>query len=83
MLDADAIFMYKTIEANYKNVSIVTELASMSTVGFLVQENDLMVQKAGYYASKPFAAGEIYVGSLLNSLMCQAYYNPKIMDILD
>jgi len=33
--------------------------------------------------SKPFAGGEIYVGSLLNSLMCQAYYNPKIMDILD
>lgn len=27
VLDADAIFMYKTIEANYKNVSIVTELA--------------------------------------------------------
>jgi hypothetical protein len=27
MLDADAIFMYKTIEANYKNVIIVTELA--------------------------------------------------------
>jgi len=26
-IDADAIFMYKTIQANYKNVSIVTELA--------------------------------------------------------
>lgn len=35
-IDADAIFMYKTIEANYKNVVIVTELASMSTIAFLV-----------------------------------------------
>jgi len=84
-LDADAIFMYKTIEAKYKNVAIVTELESMSTVAFLVKEtsNDDIMQRTGYYASKPFAAGEIYVGSLLNSLMCQAYYNPKIMDILD
>lgn len=28
-MDADAIFMYKTIQANYKHVSIVTELASI------------------------------------------------------
>lgn len=35
-LDADAIFMYKTIEANYKNVVIVTELASVSAIAFLV-----------------------------------------------
>ena len=35
-LDADAIFMYKTIEANYKNVVIVTELASVGAIAFLV-----------------------------------------------
>ena len=34
-LDADAIFMYKTIEANHKNVTIVTELTSVSAIGFL------------------------------------------------
>lgn len=39
-LDADAIFMYKTIEANYKNVIIVTELASVSAIAFLVQGKD-------------------------------------------
>lgn len=36
ILDADAIFMYKTIEASYKNVIIVTELASMGAIAFLV-----------------------------------------------
>lgn len=35
-LDADAIFMYKTIEADYQNVVIVTELASVSAIAFLV-----------------------------------------------
>jgi len=35
-LDADAIFMYKNIEANYKNVVIVTELATEGAIAFLV-----------------------------------------------
>jgi hypothetical protein len=40
VMDADAIFMYKTIEKTYRNVSIVTELASMNTMSFLVSEQD-------------------------------------------
>lgn len=82
-LDADSIFMYRQIETKYKGVAIVTELESMSTVAFLVKENDPIHQTSNYYVSRPFAAGEIYVGSLLNSLMCQAYYNKSIMGILD
>ncbi len=75
--------MYKPIEAMYKNVVIVTELASMGAIAFLVQGNEEEYQKQGYYTSKPFASGEIYVSSLLDSLMCQAYYSPKITEILD
>jgi hypothetical protein len=40
MLDADAIFMYKTIEANFKNLIIVTELASMNAIAFLIPGNE-------------------------------------------
>lgn len=40
MLDADAIFIYKTIVSTYKNVYLVTELSQLSTMSFLVQEND-------------------------------------------
>jgi hypothetical protein len=69
MLDADAIFMYKTIEANFKNLIIVTELASMNAIAFLVPGNEERYQKLGYFMSKPFASGEIYVSSLLDSLM--------------
>ena len=78
ILDADAIFMYRTIEASYKNVVIVTELASMGAIPFLIQGNEEKTQNQKYFASRPFAAGEIYVSSLLDSLMCQAYYSPKI-----
>jgi hypothetical protein len=83
MLDADAIFMYKTIEANFKNLHIVTELASMNAIAFLVPGNEDRYQKLGYFMSKPFASGEIYVSSLLDSLMCQTYYNPKMSEILE
>jgi hypothetical protein len=82
-MDAGNIFIYRTIVVKYPNVFIVTELEAMATLAFLVQDNDEISTQTNYYASKPFAAGEIYVGSLLDSLMCQAYYNKKIMDILD
>jgi hypothetical protein len=83
MLDADAVLMYKTIEANFKNVIIITELASMNAIAFLVPGHEDRYQKLGYYMSKPFASGEIYVSSLLDSLMTQAYYSPKITEILE
>jgi len=34
----------------------------MGTIGYLVKENDEIHQKSGYYVSRPFAAGEIFVG---------------------
>jgi hypothetical protein len=83
LLDADAIFMYKTIEANFKNLHIVTELASMTAIAFLDPGNEDRYQKLGYFMSKPFASGEIYVSSLIDSLMCQTYYNPKMSEILE
>ena len=83
MVDADAVLMYKTIEANFKNVTIITELASMNAIAFLVPGHEDRYQKLGYYMSKPFASGEIYVSSLLDSLMTQAYYSPKITEILE
>jgi hypothetical protein len=83
MLDADAIFMYKTIRSTYSNSIIITELASTSTINFIIQGKDENLEKYGYSISRPFAAGEIYFSSLLDTLLCQAYYSPKITEILD
>ena len=62
---------------------IVTELASIGAITFLVQGKEDNVQKDQFYQSVPFATGEIFVSNLLDSLMCQAYYNPKISEILE
>ena len=78
--------MYKTIQSKYTSVVIVTELRTVSAISFLVQGKEESIQKDNkdnYYSSIPFAAGEIFVSPLLDSLMCQAYYSPKITDILE
>ena len=77
--------MYKTIEAIHKNLIIVTELTSVSAIGFLEQGQGKDEEKGGenHYSSKPFAAGQIFVSHLLDSLMCQAYYSDKITDLLE
>lgn len=83
MMDADVIFMYKTIRNTFSNSIIITELASTSTINFLIQGKDENLEKYGYSVSRLFAAGEIYFSSLLDTLLCQAYYAPKITEILD
>jgi hypothetical protein len=79
--------MYLTIEANYKNVTIVTELTSVSAIGYIEagkeEQSNEQSQKEDYYSSKPFAAGQIFVSHLLDSLMCQAFYQDKITDLLE
>lgn len=81
MLDADIIFIYKAIRNENKNVLIITELASISTIGFLSTNDDMQIQKQ-YRLSEQFAVGEIYTNSMLDTLMCQAFYNPYITKII-
>ena len=50
-LDADAIFMYRTIESYYKVPIIVTELATVGAITFLIQGKEDNVQKEQHYTS--------------------------------
>jgi potassium large conductance calcium-activated channel subfamily M alpha protein 1 len=36
----------------------------------------------GYDQTPVFAAGEVYLSSLMDSLICQAYYNPELITVL-
>ena len=85
MQDADAIFMYKTIKSICPTITIITELAQISTINFLIQQKDdnENIEKHGFAISKPFLSGEIYFSSLLDTMICQSYYSPKIVEILE
>jgi potassium large conductance calcium-activated channel subfamily M alpha protein 1 len=82
MVDADTIFIYKAIRNENKNVLIITDLASLSTIGFISSNDNINYKKQGYRLSEQFAVGEIYTSSMLDTLMCQAFFNPYITDIL-
>lgn len=83
MADADTIFIYKTIKSRNPSIRIITELASKSTISFLSQSRIDFIQKYGHICSEPFASGEIYISTMLDTLICQAYYNPYITSILN
>ena len=83
MVDADTIFIYKAIKNETKNALIIAELVSVSAISFINSSNDdSYVRNQGYWLSQPFALGEIYISSMLDTLICQAFYNPYITDIL-
>jgi potassium large conductance calcium-activated channel subfamily M alpha protein 1 len=83
MVDADTIFIYKAIKNETKTALIIAELVSVSAISFINStSDDANVRKQGYWLSQPFAVGEIYISSMLDTLICQAFYNPYITDIL-
>ena len=81
MVDADIIFIYKAIRNENKNVLIITELASISTISFLSNSDENKISQ-DYRLSEQFAVGEIYNNSMLDTLMCQAFYNPYITKLI-
>ena len=50
-------------------------IASLSTISFLSQAKNEVMQKYGYIASEPFASGEVYISTMLDTLICQVYYS--------
>ena len=83
MVDADTIFIYKAIKNETKSTMIIAELVSVSALSFLNSNADEnLIKKQGYWLSPSFAIGEIFIGSMLDTLICQAFYNPFITDIL-
>lgn len=82
MVDADTIFIYKAIRHENKNLLIIADLATLSTIGFISNSDETDSQRQGYRLSEQFAVGEIYTSSMLDTLMCQSFYNPYITKIL-
>ena len=84
MVDMDTIFTYKAIKNEAKSMVIISELISVSALSFLNSENndEDIIRKQGYWLNPSFAIGEILIGSMLDTLICQAFYNPFITNIL-
>lgn len=84
LLDAKTIFKYNIIKKKNPKVSVVTELINQKNIAFLL-DNPLLYHFMSVYEfdqTPVFAAGEVYLSSLMDSLICQAYYNPALDTVL-
>lgn len=55
MVDADTIFIYKTVKLMNPSIRIITELASISSISFLSISRNPYIQKLGYIAVITFS----------------------------
>ena len=81
LTDAETIFAYQGIKRLNPKIDIVTELVEQSNIDFL----DADVEKLNTAASKTplqMAAGCVYISGMLDTLICQAFYNPQITNVL-
>ena len=85
MIDGETIFIYKAIKMCNPNIQIMTELVYDSNIEFLLPDDELKKfnhDEINYINTSVFSSGEVYVGSLIDTLTCQAYYNKHIVTII-
>ena len=89
ILDAETIFIYKSLKKCNKNIQIMTELICTSNIEYLLSVDNiqqLYSQKDSYaeYEYTPlYASGEIFTPSIIDCLTCQSYFNPHIVTIIE
>ena len=74
MIDADTIFIYKTVKLANPNIRIIAELADLSTMSFLSlsrKENKATsTSRLNYLLNLPFSSGEVYFSTMLDTILC-------------
>jgi len=82
LVDSDAIFTYQCVHRMNPFAHVVVEVVHHSNISYL--ESDQSHASTGDYKCTPqFAAGTLFTTSLLDTLVCQAYYNPLIIKVVN
>lgn len=79
MLDAESIYIYQAVRKVNQDVQILTELVYSQNIEFLLSEYPT---NGDYHFSTLYAAGEVYISAIIDTLTCQSYFNPHIVTIL-
>jgi len=70
MLDAESIFIYKAIKRCKPDLQIMVELVSQQNIDFLMRKDFKRYVKFDYDKTPLFAAGEIYISLIIDTLTC-------------
>jgi len=82
LLDADGVFAYQTITSMNPSISCCVEIINAANVGFLDPKEGLVSGDVDYKFTPQFASGALLTSSLLDTLICQAFYNRSIVAII-
>ena len=82
--DADAIFSYQLVKRLNEKAHVVVEIVHSSNVSYLdSSEGHALVRAEDYKFTPQFASGTLYTSSLLDAVLCQTFYNPQIIKVVD
>merc|ERR1712100_400270 len=83
LIDADAVFTYQCVRRMNESASCVVEIVKSENVKYLDPEAVVMASTNIEYKFTPqFASGALFTSSLLDTLVCQAFYNNKIIAVI-
>ncbi len=82
LVDSDAIFCYQAVKRLNKSTQVVVEIVRQSNIGYLDNSDSSQSFDEFYKFSPQFASGALFTTSLLDTLVCQAFYNPMIIKII-
>jgi len=83
LVDADSIFCYQCVKRMNENSNIVIEIVRHANVSYLDPESGLTSGDVDYKFTPQFASGSLFISSLLDTMVCQAFYNPHIISVLN
>jgi hypothetical protein len=81
--DVDAIFCYQAIKRMNESAHIIVEIVRHNNVGYLDPESGLNSSEVDYKFTPQFASGTLFTTSMLDTVVCQSFYNTKIIEILN
>ncbi len=81
LVDAGSIFAYKLVRTLNRNASVVVEIVHRQNMAFMGDQQ----KESGfsnYRMSPQFASGSLFTSSMLDTLICQQFYNPELTSIV-
>ena len=80
LVDADAIFTYHCVRRLNEKTQVMIEIVKQQNVTYL---DPAAGMDSDYKFTPQFAAGLLFTSSMLDSIVCQAFYNPQIIRVLN
>jgi hypothetical protein len=80
LVDADAIFTYHCVRRLNEKTQVMIEIVKQQNVTYL---DPTAGMDSDYKFTPQFAAGLLFTSSMLDSIVCQAFYNPQIIRVLN